>query len=102
MSELLPQTANTTREETQMARREVDDKEFFGGMVVSTRPPPDRGKPWVKNVEMPTSEEVVAWLKSKHISLFGAYFLLEKERPEMCAQWILDQVSSFLEWRKTQ
>lgn len=82
-----------------MTRREVDDKEFFGGMVVSTRPPPDRGKPWVKDVEMPTSEEIVAWLKSKHISLFGAHYLLEKERSGECANWILEEINSFLTWR---
>lgn len=50
--------------------------------------------------DMPTIEELVRWLRSQRLSLWGNYFLMEKERPQACAEWILHQVTRFLEWRQ--
>ncbi len=86
-----------------MERREVDDKAFFGGLIVGPPRISDRGKPWTPpKQEMPTREEVVDWLNSKHISMWGAQITMAKEGPWEAAEWILGQVNSFLEWRKQQ
>lgn len=53
----------------------------------------------VRVTSMPTKEEIVKWLQSKHISMWGSMFLLEKGRDGVAADWILDQMKDFLEWR---
>lgn len=49
---------------------------------------------------LPTHDEIVRWLKAKRISMWGAPFLMEKERSSDCADWIQDQIASFLAWRE--
>lgn len=47
---------------------------------------------------MPTHEELVSWLKSKHISFWGEGFQMEKEGASRGADWMLDQLKSLREY----